>query len=134
MKKPLLIFCCLIGLSAFNQVSAQNNLDIVNNTSCGFLLLAEETHPVTCLPGTSSTTPVGPTSTFTVTLSGAPYIVNKIYITDCVGAGAKLWDFTMCASDNRLKRVLPASACCPTGASILFTPATSTTNALITIN
>lgn len=134
MKKPLLILSCIIGLCAFNQASAQNNLDIINNTSCSFLLLAEETHPVTCLPGTSLTTPVGPSTSFTVAVSGAPFIINKIYITDCVGSGAKLWDFTMCASDNRLKRVLLPSSCCPSGASILFTPATLATNAIITIN
>ncbi len=134
MKKPLLILLCLIGLSAFNQVSAQNDLDIVNNTGCTYVVLAQETHPVTCLPGASSTTPVAALSSFTITLSGAPYIVNDIIITDCAGKTFHLWDFTMCGGGSRIKRSIPASTCCASGAGVNFTPATSTTNALITIN
>jgi hypothetical protein len=134
MKKPLLILLCLIGLSAFNQASAQNDLDIENTTGCSFNVSAGEIDPIPCIPGTSSTTPVPGGAVFTVPFSGAPYVVNKFYVKDCTGTnGVALWDFTMCGGGNNLFAVLPASACCPSGASIKFVPATPGTNALIYI-
>lgn len=134
MKKPLLILLCLIGLSAFNQASAQNDLDIQNTTGCDFNVSAGEIDPFTCIPGTASTTFVSGGAAFTVFFSGPPYIVNKFYVTDCTGTnGVALWDYTMCSGGNNLFATLPATACCPSGASIKFVPATPSTNALIYI-
>ncbi len=132
MKKPLLILLCLIGLGAFNQVSAQNDLDIVNTSSCDFTVYAADIDP-TCTSSTSGSVFVSAGSIFTFTLSGAPSVVVKLGIVDCAGINSVgLWDLTMCGWGNNLTAVLPPTACCPVATTITFTPATPTTNAIVT--
>ena len=135
MKKPLLILLYLIGLSTFNQVSAQHDLDLRSHPSvtCDINVSAGETDP-SCAPGISLTTllPAG-ASLFTVTYTGSPYVVNKFYVTDCAGNGAMLYDYTMCGFGLVSTVTLPPSACCPTGVTVIFTPATPTANALISV-
>jgi hypothetical protein len=134
MKKPLLIRLYLIGLSAFNQVSAQHDLDIVNHGSCTFTLLGGETAPVTCVPNATISTPVAAGATlFTVTYTGAPYYVNKFQITDVNGISVILYDYTICGFGQILSATIPTSLLCPAGATVTLLPATPSNNALIDI-
>ena len=133
MKKFILIVLCLIGLSAFNEVSAQHDLDIVNGSSCDVVVTGGEMNPLTCTPGIAITTNVPAGAILPVTYTGAPNIVNKFWIGDCSGNGVPLWDYTMCGFGNNLVGTIPGSACCPSGVTVTLTPATPTTNALINI-
>jgi hypothetical protein len=135
MKKPLLILMCLIGLSAFNQVSAQADLDINNTTSCKFLVYSADLNITTCLTSAlTMTTTVPPATSLTVVHTGLPYQVVKVGVTDCAGNSVGLWDLTLCGFGNSLTAILPASACCPSGATLTFTGPTPSTNAILDIN
>jgi hypothetical protein len=133
MKKPLLILLCLIGLSAFNQLSAQNDLDIQNATGCDFNLTGGETDPTGCAPGIAIGSFIAAGASFTVTYTGAPYVVNKFYITDCAANGANLYDYTICGFGQVLVATFPSTACCPSGATVALWPATPGANAMIDI-
>ncbi len=141
MKKTLLFLMCLIGLSAFNQLSAQNDLDIVNNTDCSYTVVGKDYNTVTCSTagGTTITTTVPASSNFTVTYSsGANYVVNDFRVTTCSGATASLFDFSMCGGSCTLSFQFSFTwdACC--GAPLVtFTPAvlgTPGSNAKLTFN
>ena len=136
MKKPLLILLCLIGLSAFNQASAQHDLDIVNTTACKFLVYSADFDLSTCLNSAlTNTTAVPPGTALTVIHTPLPYQVVKVGVIDCSGVNfATLYDYTPCGWGNNLTAIMPATGCCPTGASLVFTPPTATTNAVLTIN
>ena len=135
MKKPLFILLCLIGLSAFNQASAQHDLDIVNTTACKFLVYSADFDLSACMNSAlTNTTTVPPGTALTVTHTPLPYQVIKVGVLDCAGNSPGLWELTLCGFGNNLTAVLPASACCPSGATLTFTGPTPLTNAILNIN
>ncbi len=133
MKKIILMLMCLIGLGAFNQVSAQHDLDIINASGCDFNITGGEIDPTSCTPGIALTNFAPAGSIFTVAYTGAPNVVNKFYITDCSGAGVALWDYTMCGFGQVLVATLPGSGCCASTVTVVLWPATPTANATIHI-
>lgn len=138
MKKLFLMLLCLIGLSAFNQVSAQNDLDIDNQTDCSFTVIGANFDFTRCISngGTSITTSVPAMFSgiifYPVILPTNPYRLGKFEIFDCDNNLVSL--SSLCGGGGVLTGTFPWSNCCPQTVTATLTPSTPGSNAKITFN
>ena len=133
MKKKLLLLVTLIGLLFSNQVFAQSDLDVLNNTSCTYTIIVQQWNWVTCTASaiTTYTSFPGPIATF----AGAnpADFVFKANASDGCGSSNSVWDYSWCTPNVNTWSVIPASACCPS-ANLTFLKPTAAVNAMLQIN
>jgi len=129
MKK--LFSVCLIGLSFTSETKCQN-LNVSNTSICNFNFSAGETNSLTCATATaiSASLPAGSSATYT--FSGAPYFVNKFYISDACISKA-LYDYTSCGGSSNLTVTLAPNACCPVTINVQLITGSPTTNTIFNV-
>lgn len=138
MKTVNLLKMFLIGLGISANASAQNDLDYVNNTPCSFsVTIRFEDGSGNCNPCHGGAMNISAFATGTITTcTGGGGQAYSAHVVDACSNYVLVEDqaSTNCYAPTNLSANLPACGSCSSGVSVTFTPATSTSNAILTIN
>ena len=140
MKNLFLFLVLLTGMAG--RLYAQHDLDVVNNLNCPLDVYYDVDDNSTCWTGAGPYT-AGPMTTTTFTPGFVPGWIYKVRIDIGGGAFTDVFDCTSSCSVPGCPNVsgsisVPGGSTCvtmfPATVTVTLTPATPTTNAIVTVN